>query len=439
MSSLKKILIVLFCVLLLTAGWAAAIFSKTDTDRQRELITAAQAYLADGIYVKAVPLLEEAADYQADLTLEAEELLKQAYIPLLEQSGYPRKYTNLLERQMGRKDAGPEVFLEAAKYYLGRLKEQEAFTVLKNGIEKTGSQELTEFYEANRYVYRVGRGAYQEATAFLNGYIQVQQEGLWGLARADGSLCLPCEYDFLSTYYNGELIVQRDGVLSGVDLNGNRLALYKGEPVSGVTNYNEGRLAVKQSQGWVLALDTLETGNTALEEIGTYSNGGAAAKQNGKWGVVKRNGRDWWIEPAYDGIVCDDLGRCWSDEAVFVRQGEQVLLLVDGEQVGGPFEDARPFAGGWAAVKQNGLWGFIDREGTVQIDCQFDDARSFTMHLAAVQKGRNWGYVGLNGRMVIEPSFLEAKAFEKGSAPVRTVDGWQFITLLEYESGLSGI
>ena len=75
----------------------------------------------------------------------------------------------------------------------------------------------------------------------------------------------------------------------------------------------------------------------------------------------------------------------------------------------------------------------------MRIDFQFDDAKSFTMHLAAVQKGQNWGYVGLNGTMVIEPSFLEAKAFEKGSAPVRTADGWQFITLLEYEPGQSGI
>lgn len=439
MSNLKKILIVFCCMLLLTAGWAAAIFSKTDTDRQKELITVAQAYLDDEIYIKAAPLLEEAAGYQGDLTLEAEELLKQTYIPLLEQRGFSRKYTNLLEKQMSRKDAAPEIFLEAAKYYLDRSKEQEAFSVLKDGIEKTGSQELTEFYEANRYVYRIGRGAYQEVTALMNGYIQVQQEGLWGLAMPDGTLYLPCEYDFLSTYYNGELIAQRDGVLTGIDLNGNRLALYKGEPVSGVTNYNEGRLAVKQSQGWVLALDTLETGSAVLEEIETFSDAGAAAKKNGKWGVVKRNGRDWWVEPTYDGIVCDELGRCWSNGAVFVRQGDQVLLLVDGEQVGGSFEDARPFAGGWAAVKKDGLWGYIDREGTVRIDCQFDDARSFTMHLAAVQKGRNWGYVGLNGTMVIEPSFLDAKPFEEGSAPIKTTDGWQFITLLEYYSGLSGI
>lgn len=439
MSGLKKILIVVCCVLLLAVGWLAAIFSKTDADRQEELLAAAQAYLDDEIYVKAVPLLEEAAGYDAKYTLQAEEKLKEAYVPLLKQSSYSRKYTNLLAQQMAREDAAPEVYLEAAQYYLGKSKESEAFEALRTGIKKTGSQELIDYYEANRYVYDVGRAAYQEVTDFLNGMIQVRQDGYWGMALPSGSLALPCEYDFLSTYYDGEVIALKDGVLSGIDTNGNRLALYKGESVREVTNYNEGRLAVHQSAGWVLATSELQTGSAVLEEIGTFSDGGAAAKLNGKWGVVSRNGKDWLVEPNYDGIICDDLGRCWCDEAVFVRQGGQVLLLVDGEQVGDAYEDARPFAGGWAAVKKNGLWGYIDLEGTVQIDFQFDDARSFSMHLAAVQKGRNWGYVGLNGDIVIDPIFLDAKAFSDGTAPVKTADGWQFITLLEYDTGISGL
>lgn len=439
MNGLKKILIAGCCVLLLAAGWLAAIFSKSDADRQAELLAAAQAYLDDEIYVKAVPLLEEAAGYDAQYTLQAEEKLKEAYVPLLDQSGYRRKYTNLLEQQMAREDAVPEFYLEAAEYYLGRSKEKEAFDALKAGIEKTGSQALIDFYEANRYVYDVGRASYQEVTDFLNGMIQVRQDGYWGMALPSGSLQLPCEYDFLSTYYNGEVIAEKDGIITGVDTKGNRLALYKGEAVSGITNYNEGRLAVRQSAGWVLATDELQTGSAVLEDVGTFSNGGAAAKLNGKWGVVSRNGRDWLVEPSYDGILCDDLGRCWCNEAVFVRQGGKVLLIVDGGQVGDVYEDARPFAGGWAAVKKDGLWGYIDLEGTVQIDFQFDDARSFTMHLAAVRRGRNWGYVGLDGSMVIAPMFLDAKAFSSGTAPVRTVDGWQFITLLEYAAGISGL
>ena len=69
------------------------------------------------------------------------------------------------------------------------------------------------------------------------------------------------------------------------------------------------------------------------------------------------------------------------------------------------------------------------------IDFQFDDALSFGQHLAAVKEDGLWGYVSLWGELVIQPQFLNARSFYGGSAPVETVDGWRFITLLEYRGG----
>ena len=170
-----------------------------------------------------------------------------------------------------------------------------------------------------------------------------------------------------------------------------------------------------------------------------FSNGAAAAKTGGKWGLLATDGETWLLEPEYDGIIQDQLGRSYAQNAVFVRQGGAVQLLVDGEAVGEAYEDARPFADGWAAVEQNGKWGFIDTQGTVCIDFQFDDALSFGQHLAAVKVGDLWGYVSLQGEVVIDPVFLEAGSFYEGSAPVRTADGWQFITLLEFKKGAASI
>ena len=45
----------------------------------------------------------------------------------------------------------------------------------------------------------------------------------------------------------------------------------------------------------------------------------------------------------------------------------------------------------------------------------------------------------VDGTLVIDPVFLDAKAFSDGTAPVKTADGWQFITLLEYKTGISGL
>ena len=154
---------------------------------------------------------------------------------------------------------------------------------------------------------------------------------------------------------------------------------------------------------------------------------------DGKWGFLDSGGEGWSMEPMYDNVIQDELGRSCAQKAFFVKEENQVLLYVDGTRVeGAVFEDAKPFADGGAAVKKGGAWGFIDTEGIVQIDYQFEEALSFGQHLAAVKIEDHWGYISRYGKLVIDPTFLEAKSFSDGSAPVKTGDGWQFITLLEF-------
>ena len=113
----SRILIGVGCAALLFVSWMVAITAPTNGERQLSLINQAAALMEDKIYITAVPLLEEAIDYNGEYTLEAETLLKQAYLKLIGQQGYQRKYINLLERQMNRDDATPEIFFEAANFY----------------------------------------------------------------------------------------------------------------------------------------------------------------------------------------------------------------------------------------------------------------------------------------------------------------------------------
>lgn len=436
MKRTKRILLSAGCIMLVLISWIVAITAKTDAQKQRELLDQAAVYLEDEVYILSVPLLEEAAGYEDSYTGEAEQVLKEVYLHLIEQRGYSKKYRALLDKQMARQDAAPEIFEEAARYYLSISKSTEAYEVLRSGIERTGSQELIRLYEENRYQYRTGRTTYQDVTATCNGSIQVMQDGLWGLAAADGSLTIPCEYDAISTYGNGRAIVRRGTEISAVNSDNNRLALFHGEALE-IGNYANDRMGLQTREGWILANGSFTTGSIVFEELGMFSDGYAPAKVNGRWGVVDTSGSKWLIPAEYDGIIQDELGRCMAQNAVFVVKNDQVLLLVDGEQVGGPYEDARPFADGWAAVKLGGRWGFIDTTGTVQIQPQFEDALSFGQHVAAVQIDGLWGYISLYGEVAIEPVYLGAKSFYDGSAPVCTDAGWRFITLVEYEEGAS--
>ncbi len=54
----------------------------------------------------------------------------------------------------------------------------------------------------------------------------------------------------------------------------------------------------------------------------------------------------------------------------------------------GQFEDVLDFQNGYAAVKEDGKWGFIDTTGKTVIDYKYDGAKSFSNNRACVRLGR---------------------------------------------------
>ncbi|AZN39944.1 WG repeat-containing protein [Paenibacillus albus] len=435
MKKTSRILLGIGFFALLLISWIVAASAKSPAHKQADLITEADAMLADKIYVRAMPLLEEAAGYKASHTEEAETLLKRVYLQLIDQSGMKNKYTALLDKQMNRADARADVFQEAANYYIRLNKLGDALGVLKSGIAKLKDKSLIDLYEAKRYAYQVNQTSYENVTMIANDMIQVSEGGLWCLANSDGSLVIPCEYDKVSNYSNSRAIVKKGNDTYAVDMNNNRIAVLH-EAATDIGNYANDRIGIRTSRGWQRATGDLAVGSMAFEDIGMYSDGYAAAKQSGKWGVVDIASK-WLIPAEYTDIIRDELGSCYAQGAVFAVKEGKAHLLVDGKDTGKVYEDARPFTNdGWAAARQNGKWGFIDTSGTFKIEPQFDDALSFSGHLAAVKQGEVWGYVALTGKIAIEPQFMQAKSFSNGNAPVLTDQGYQFISLVEYERGV---
>jgi len=419
---------------LLLISWIVAINTMSPAERQSYLIGQAEKLMEDGIYIKAAPLLEEAAGINAADTQKAEKKLKTVYKALIDKKGFRRKYIELLERQMNKKNPAPEVFKEAADFYLSISRTSEALSTLRDGIASTGDGGLMEMYECYRYKYEITRTDYDYISEPYGATVQVRAGGLWGIAKTDGTELIPCLYDKISTFNVDRAVAMKDGEVFAVDKSNNRIAKLK-DKTSDIGNFANDRIPVLIGGVWRRALGDMTLGSVGFEHIYMYSFGYAAAKINGKWGVVDTS--DKWLIPAeYDGIVQDGLGRCYARNAVFVRKDGAVLLLSGGVQSGEAFDDARPFTNeGYAAVKRDGKWGFVDTAGTVVIDFGYEDALSFSTHLAAVKTDGLWGYINLAGDLAIEPLFLEARSFSNGSAPVLTERGWQFITLTEYRRG----
>lgn len=426
-SKLKYLIV---CVLLLLIGWSVVIFGESDSKKQERLYNEALLLMEDKIYVTAIDTLEPAVYLEGDYNQEVLDVLKDACWALIEQRVYSSKYIAALEYEMAKDDGRYEPYLEAAEYYLALNKIANGLSVLKIGIEATGSQVLIDVYEDNRYVYKMGYNVYADVSDYYNGLICVKVADSWGLASTDGTLLISCLYDKVSTYSNGEMIVQQDDEIFAVNSDGNRIALLK-TAATDFTNYANNRLAVKTTGGWIFANGDLAVGSTVYEEIGMFSDGYVAVKLDGNW-ILQDTSGETLTEESYDEIYLNDLGEAYNQGCFFAKEGSTIYLISETEAIATDFEDVKPFEdSGYAAVKQNGKWGFIDTNGELVISCQFDDAKSFGGHLAAVKIDENWGYVSLLGEVVIEPQYINAKTFSGKYAPVETIDGWEFIVLYE--------
>lgn len=433
MKFLNRVLICVGCAALLCLAWFLVMNKTPESEIQADLVTQAEALMQDEIYVRAVPILEEAQGLEGPLRDKIEALLKESYVALSKKADYVYRLEALIEKQIQREDSPKSVYYEARDYYLAMGRMSAAIKAMRCGMEHLGDEELRRDYEAIRYSFTATGKSYDEVTMVYNGKIQVKGPAGWGMASSSGGYYLPCQYDQISTYSTGTVAVMQDGELFTVDADGFRTYLYEGEAEQ-IGNFANGLLAIKTKDGWVRATGTLLAGSMAFEELGMYSEGYAPAKQNGKWGVIDSSGA-WVLQPEYDEIIMDELGRCWIQGAVFVRKGDQIKLYSGGQWLPDAYEDAKPFLDGWAAVKQDGKWMFIDTAGQPQLVCGYEDVGSFSGHLAPAMKDGLWGYISLDGTLVIDAQFQEAKSFTGRYAPVKTEDRWTFIMLDEELEG----
>jgi tetratricopeptide (TPR) repeat protein len=87
----------------------------------------------------------------------------------------------------------------------------------------------------------------------------------------------------------------------------------------------------------------------------------------------------------------------------------------------------RPFAGGLAAVRTGGAWGYIDATNRMVIAASFENAQSFAGNFAAVQSGGKWGFIDRSGKIIVSCRYEDARPFRFGRARVKVAGKWGVI------------
>ena len=92
-------------------------------------------------------------------------------------------------------------------------------------------------------------------------------------------------------------------------------------------------------------------------------------------------------------------------------------------------DEVLPFSEGYAAVKKNNKWGYIDEKGNLVIDYKFDKATSFNNSRALVVKNNVTSIINKNGfnTKVADFKTTGITSFNENGAAIKTNNKWKII------------
>jgi hypothetical protein len=489
---ISKYLIALLSVVVIVAAWAmyTTISPRLDAE-QKQLVEEADEYLSRKIYDIGADILNRALQIETDRNAGIWRKLADTYYEWGEYSRYRDTVRVMIYGEIlpeGKSLA--DLYLELYMHEKTDRPVNETLNLLKEGIKKTGSEELRKIYDSDRFQTVPGRHTYDDAYSIFNGAGLVRVGDLWGYTTSSGRLNLRPEFELATNFaVSGREVyaaVYKEGELYIINRNGYRRALaddYINTAIEDIQRFT-GRYFTAKLPGendfgifeWTntFAKPVITLINVKYEDHGLTEDGIMAIKNNGFWHIIDVSGRTEKIagDRSFEDVALDEFGRCAASGAgaIFAKtDGKYYMIGYDGKTIAGPFDDAKPFfeKGGWAAVKNNGKWGFIyasgnlvefkNASGNLLETYIFEDAGSSSSVkssiadeiLAPVKQDGLWGYIKTDGGFAIEPRYDEAKQFVNGCAavaeavPVSAKEAeagiepgmfWYYIVLAEYAS-----
>lgn len=277
-------------------------------------------------------------------------------------------------------------------------------------------------------------GKYENASYYAGGLCAVKDGEYWLYINETGDKVTGKNFNSAGFFFD-EVAPVSDKLNEIYYINSSGAKKYIVQNVEKIVTlgcYDDGLCTIFDGETWgVYNLDgKMQFGG--YSNISSLSNGVIAVEKDGKWLLLDTAGNQLLSE-SFEDIKQDEKGIVYRNSRLFVKQnGLYYMIDVEGNKISeDTYEDVRIFYGtGYAAVKIDGEWGFINESGEMIIKPQYEDARSFSNGLAAVKDGGYWGFVDENGEFYIECQFTDVRDFTtRGSAFVQISGDWRLLRL----------
>lgn len=450
MAKYRFLLVIPLIAALVIAWYIVGSNDGTKLRQQQELMTRAAAFAEDKIYVKAVPLAEEAYAIDTEIRYtDIENTLMEYY----RAGNYENEYYSLLAERIRTERAEREEYMLLAEYYSGERETAACRDIMEKAILRydrdklpeyygikglTGtyyggelySDEFTEFYERISTVFSVAACSFDSIGFSGNGFVTSQdiETGLWGIFSVSGKQLTGYIYEQISDVSpQGFASVKQDGEFLLVSCDGTRYALGKDNTFeTAVRTEGSNVTAVTVTGGKMRLCTDLVPTSSEYDFIGASSEGFRAVCSDGQWSFS--GGSDKGISGTFEDIKLNSHGEAMIGGRAFVKtEGAYKIIDSSGNFADVSFEDAKPFAeGGYlAAVKKDGKWGFADKSGRIIIECSYDDAHSCCSGNIGIVKCDDgmYRFIDLRGNVNEQYEFTEVGEFYDGTAAVRNTNG----------------
>ena len=394
----------------------------------QECIQKAEESQEKRLYEQAVEYYKSSLNYKYDPEIYAKiNTLCEAFYEEEETSYAQTFYINNMLEAANAIETDPYYWIKAIELYKEKNDYASAYSVVKkarnNGVK---SEELEQLYLELRYMIQVNTYSYKDFKTAMNGYICVYTADGWEIINHSGKDVSSKTYPVIGLLDdNGRGIYVTDidtRLLDRADVARARFDFSIED--AGMYSSSSGYVAVLKDKKWqYVDLD----GNFLsgkYETAGFFTRGKAAVQDKGIWYLIDESGQQ--VSEDYEEIKLNLYGSYIQSDMILAKtQGKYHMY-------DGSLKQMNEFScddidicleGNGIAYQENGLWGFVDKEGNVMIEPIYQKAKSFSNGMAAVYNGKQWGFINAQNELVIDYQFEYADYFNSNHYCMISTDG----------------
>ena len=263
-----------------------------------------------------------------------------------------------------------------------------------------------------------------------NGYIVKNAESKYGVINPDGTAVLECKYDNIKNIKDDKnYVVNENGTWKVLAENG---AIYLEGRVENAKDMNNGNVILNENGKFGITNLQIESRVPAeYDDLSFLFDDKYVAKKDGKFGIININ-NEILVDYKYSNIVYDgstEYVKAQLSDNTYDYMTKELLLKFTAEE-----ETTLP--NGFIAIKngsdikyynykleektnkdvytantlfvfkENGKYGYKDKDGKVVVEAKYDDATEQNDYgYVAVKKDGKWGAIDQEGHVVIEPRY----------------------------------